>query len=117
MALASLREHLDRLLRLEQLRDEPSESDTHFYTVEIALEKMRTELINLAPGVLPVATAFEFQKVPGSAEGYVDVKVRLPKAIDELMSSVRRHWQRQAESVGISPLKFAATPIVRMDDK
>ncbi len=108
LALSSLQEHVGHMLTIEA-------ASARFYDVEQAVEKVRRELINLAPGLLPMSAAMEFQKPPAPTT-YVDAKVRLPAAIDALMKKVLRQWHFYSEQVGITPLRFGNATIVKLHD-
>lgn len=110
MALVSLKDHVERMVWL----DKETGKHSSYFDVEHAAETIRAEIINLASEVIPVATAFDFQKSSLTA---VDSKERVQQSLDTLLKKVHHHWSIQAEKVGIAPLRFKTSPIVKLIDE
>jgi hypothetical protein len=115
LALASLKEHVGRMKRLEAAGGEVSAGA--YIDTGLALEKMRKELVNLSPEILTTSEAFDFREKPPEENGLAGLsEQRVPREIDHLMTTILRHWGRRGEAVGITPLKFKETPIVKLTD-
>lgn len=111
VALASFRDHVKRMLWLDK---ENQRHGTDLYALEVSFQRMQRELIDLAPSILATSAAFEFQ-TSSAVSSYGEIQERLPRAVDELMSKVHTQWSRQAEKVGIAPLRFKEVPIVKLE--
>jgi hypothetical protein len=98
MKLTLLQEHVQQMIDLEQLTPD-APSTLNYYPYQVALDKLRRDLINLSPAILPTATAIDFQPPP-SPKDYVATKDSLPSAIGDLMKKVRTHWHRYHGPVG-----------------
>lgn len=82
MHLAHMQEDVQRAITFEM-------DDSHFISKEVAVDKLRGELINLAPALLTTATAMDLRKPDLQ---WTEVKKRLPDEINRLMKVVRHKW-------------------------
>jgi len=119
LALASLRDHVQHMKKVEELG---KITKTHvplqdFTSMQIALEKIRRELIDQSPNVLPVSVAVGFQKPPEFYTEFVTAEERILPMTEDLMDKVLGQWQRYGERVGITPLKFRTATIVKLQDE
>ncbi|MGH9237985.1 MAG: hypothetical protein ACRD3G_08080 [Vicinamibacterales bacterium] len=121
LSLALLKEDGERLKRLE--RAGGSDSGSAFVTMGIALDQMRSELINLAPQLFTTSDALDIrEKEPPTPPGVLVSEEpdladdRVPREIDHLMKTVLRLWRRYGEVAGVTPLRFKEKPIVKMND-
>jgi hypothetical protein len=114
VSLASLREHVRRLRKFAELGG----TLTGIADISLAVDKIRNELMNLAPSLLTTSDAIGLQAKPSDPNAeYVPQEERVSKAIDELMTGVLRLWGRYGEPKGITPLHFRENPIVKLSDE
>ena len=111
VSLAGLRDEIDQRVWLAK----ETGKDTGLMQIETVVEKIRAELMNMAPDIIPVATALDFQKPPATID-YIDVSERLPNRVDQLLKKIHSHWSHYAEKSGIEPMRFADTPLVKLHD-
>lgn len=83
MRLSLLQEEVDMALKVEM-------DDSHFIKQEISVDRLRGDLINLAPSVLTTATAMDLRKPDLQ---WTEAKKRLPEEIERLLKVVRHKWQ------------------------
>jgi hypothetical protein len=112
ISLAGMKDHARMLKDMAELG---RPQFTGFIDLGIALEKVRNELIDLAPTVFPSSTALDFKDKAPLPEGSLGISDdRVPIQIEELMQKVRSHWSRYAEEAGIAPMKFGEKPVVKI---
>jgi hypothetical protein len=116
MALATLRKHVDILNKQKEVGGTISASA--FIDLDLALKKMRKELVDLSPQVFTTSEALDFRETVWSdPETLALSDDRVPKEIDHLMATILDHWRRRGEAVGITPLKYKAATIVKLEDE
>lgn len=109
LALSSLREHADRLTKLRELGGSPS--SVAFVQLGLAVKKIRKELVDMSPHVFTTSEALDFSEIPPE-QGLSEERV--PNEIEHLRRKVLDHWGKRSEALGITPLKFGETPIVKL---